>query len=268
MSPPAASFFERFLTRESGLNRLYRDLPAEEPPAHLDQAILAAAHRAISSRPASVSRLRWQAPFALAATVLLTASLVFLFPAQETTQPQIYAPASAPAPAAQPPNQAGESRIVREQPKFEPSHEARPASTPPAAPVAEAPVREKMEAAPQQGDRRPLDKLKESLAAPSPARDLYVAPLIPDEAAESIASKAAPAPARPAERSAPLAKQKPVYDKADAAAEAPLSPEEWLASIEKLQREGREAEARASLAEFRKHHPLYKLPESLRNLEP
>ena len=44
-----------------------------------------------------------------------------------------------------------------------------------------------------------------------------------------------------------------------------LTPEKWLERIEELRRQGKLDEARASLAEFRKRYPDYRLPESLRN---
>jgi hypothetical protein len=46
---------------------------------------------------------------------------------------------------------------------------------------------------------------------------------------------------------------------------ADLTPEKWLERIEELRRQGKLDEARASLAEFRKRYPDYRLPESLRN---
>jgi RNA polymerase sigma-70 factor (ECF subfamily) len=48
------------------------------------------------------------------------------------------------------------------------------------------------------------------------------------------------------------------------AAGAARTPEQWLEEIRRLRREGREAEADAALAEFRKAHPDYRLPDDLR----
>jgi len=44
-------------------------------------------------------------------------------------------------------------------------------------------------------------------------------------------------------------------------------PEQWLRSIEEMIRNGRQAEARVQLAEFRKRHPDYRLPEALQVFE-
>jgi len=66
--------------RDPRLDRSYRDLPRDEPPAHLDAAILAAAHREVGARPRPASdRLRaWRVPVSIAAVVVLSVSVVTL----------------------------------------------------------------------------------------------------------------------------------------------------------------------------------------------
>lgn len=66
---------------DPGLARLYREAAQEEPPAHLDAAILAAAHRDIGVRPwatGSAWLRSWRLPVSIAAVVLLSVSLVTL----------------------------------------------------------------------------------------------------------------------------------------------------------------------------------------------
>jgi hypothetical protein len=68
---------------------------------------------------------------------------------------------------------------------------------------------------------------------------------------------------------APLAKQAEQARDLAAAREASvpeqvLPPEQWLQQIEKLLKAGKDAEARASLAEFRKRYPHHPLPEALK----
>ena len=46
---------------------------------------------------------------------------------------------------------------------------------------------------------------------------------------------------------------------------AELPPDKWLERIEELRKQGKLEEARASLAEFRKRYPDYRLPDALRN---
>jgi hypothetical protein len=66
--------------RDPRLDRAYRAGAREEPPAHLDAAILAAARREVGARPHAVSaRLRaWRVPVSIAAVVVLSVSLVTL----------------------------------------------------------------------------------------------------------------------------------------------------------------------------------------------
>jgi hypothetical protein len=66
--------------RDPRLDRLYREVPCEEPPARLDAAILAAAHREAGARPRAASaRLHaWRVPVSVAAVVMLSVSVVTL----------------------------------------------------------------------------------------------------------------------------------------------------------------------------------------------
>ena len=61
------------------LSSVYRELEPALPPAALDDAILAAAHRATGARPRAAGApfvRRWQAPLSIAAVVVLCVSLV------------------------------------------------------------------------------------------------------------------------------------------------------------------------------------------------
>ena len=66
--------------RDRALDRAYGAAARDEPPAHLDAAILAAAHREAGSRPRTpASRFRnWRVPVSLAAVVVVSVSLVAL----------------------------------------------------------------------------------------------------------------------------------------------------------------------------------------------
>lgn len=95
------------------LRDLYRGLPADEPPAHLDEAILAAARKkdGDASRkgrgPAVVRRLRWALPLAAAAGLVLTVHR--FLPERAANLPEVAAPASGiddAAPTASPDEQA------------------------------------------------------------------------------------------------------------------------------------------------------------------
>ena len=67
------------MERDARLAALYRTATQDEPPQVLDDAIRAAARRAVSSKPRSaVSSLRrsWGVPVSIAAVVVLSVSLV------------------------------------------------------------------------------------------------------------------------------------------------------------------------------------------------
>ncbi len=77
------------------LRALYRELPAEEPSAALDDAILAAARRATGSRPraagwwsSATSSRRWRAPLAAAAVLLLAVGVLVQEPWQRSVMPE------------------------------------------------------------------------------------------------------------------------------------------------------------------------------------
>src|SRR5258706_2865537 len=65
--------------RDDPVSRRYRELPAEEPPRALDEALLAASRRAVAARPAPLvaqaGRQRWYVPLAAAAVIVLAVGL-------------------------------------------------------------------------------------------------------------------------------------------------------------------------------------------------
>lgn len=85
--------------RDDGLSRRYRELPKEEPPAALDQAILASARRAVVPKPVAQ---RWAVPASLAAVLVLAVGLTVRMqqerPGIETAAPASEYAAPPPAP--------------------------------------------------------------------------------------------------------------------------------------------------------------------------
>lgn len=74
--------------RDQALSALYQRGRKDEPPAHLDAQILAAAHREVTIGPQALPtprRARWQLPLALAATVVLSVTVVSLLREQQPT---------------------------------------------------------------------------------------------------------------------------------------------------------------------------------------
>ena len=114
-------------------------------------------------------------------------------------------------------------------------------------------------------------------AASAPAQ-VQPKPAARAEAAADVAAARAPqVAAAPAAAETPFVQERAKSEvRADAAApatagallskraESALTPEAWLARIAELRKQGRTREAEESLADFRKRHPDYKIPESLR----
>jgi hypothetical protein len=73
--------------------------------------------------------------------------------------------------------------------------------------------------------------------------------------AEASATGQSPAPAAGA-----MAKRA----RADAQSNEAVTPEQWIQRIERLRKDGKHTEAEASLAEFRKRYPGYKLPDTFK----
>jgi hypothetical protein len=126
--------------RDPRLGRLYHEAPREEPPAHLDAAILAAAHREAGARPRRLSaRLHaWRVPVSIAAVVVLSVSLVTLV--REEGGGELDSPTAsmssrevAKAPALQRTPEAGQTRD-RAQPS-EPAKQEQPSARDDAAPT-------------------------------------------------------------------------------------------------------------------------------------
>lgn len=87
--------------RDARLDRLYHEAGGEDPPASLDAAILAAAHREVGAGPRQLSSTlrRWRVPVSIAAVVVLSVSLVNLVQEEEGGR-QIEIPPVARQPAA------------------------------------------------------------------------------------------------------------------------------------------------------------------------
>ena len=266
------------------LTRLYREAAREQPSVELDARMLAAA-RAASRRaaaPAAASWLNsWRIPVALAATVLLSFTLTLLV--REGEDGRLAAPEQsigAPRPAQNSTGAESMTRTVAPVPAAPPSARLPPPVQGPARPRPAAP------AAGGQTGTGPAASGGESTRQTAPKADTFVA----DPAAgvagnlspERKAMRSAPeAPAsegsRPAimkdqaarEKARPeAAAMQPALsasapERADRSAPAIRSAEQWLADIRKLKQEGKNAEAEAGLAEFRRRFPQYALPGDL-----
>lgn len=221
---------DSYLRGGSPLSKAYRALPDAEPPAERDQAVLAAARKPATRRARfafSPFATNWAVPASLAAVLMLTVGLtMFMVERADIPAPgEIHGEDTLrPAPRANP--ALGRDLDLPKTP--EPPDAA--ASRPTAAESLERPRQPGVERREVQ-DASPA-KLKSAL----------------EEAPAAAAPSPAAAPEWEVQRDRGTAAQDDDWR---------ASPEAWLAHIDRLRRAGREAEARASLEEFRRAHPQH-----------
>jgi hypothetical protein len=268
--------------RDPALERLYREAAAEAPPAHLDAAILAAARREVAARPRGLSRTlrRWHVPVSIAAVVVVSATLVILVREEEGVEVRkAQAPdvamrrierAAAP-PAGQTPAElqsrgvravAPEPEIQRRQEsrddrrtalaagKVELEDRARPGSPPLATPgsgaVATPPEAARERAAPALADAVPPGRTASAPTEPLTSRSEADGPQAKMRAGV-LAAKVSVEDRPPVWRG--LEKE---------------PPDKWLARIEELRKEGREADVEEMLSEFKRRFPGHPVPPASR----
>lgn len=229
--------------RDPAFDAAWRAASSEGPPAALDSAILAAAHRAVGAGPrrpevrAATRWERWWFPLAAAATIgAVTIGILQLAPQDHGTTPDGGA-------------------IVSDMPAGA-TMERRDVPTTKAAPEATAPA-----AAPKPSPA----------AAPAPAPAPVPAPSAATASAPP-APAAAPSVNAPAAAVGKLAAPTESAARADARneARAPLLVADWIALIRKLRDDGMIREAEKELAAFRAAHPDHErlLPADLREWRP
>ncbi len=204
------------------VERAYRSLAREEPPASLDASILAAARRAVA-RP-SLAR-RWGVPLS-AAAVLALAIGVTLEMQHERPGIGVSAPAS---------ESAATPEVKREM--------AAPSSAPEAR-------REPALAAPSPAQADVAKQAPRAQLAPS----IEAAPAAPAPPAAAEGRLFAPTPS--------MAKRSAAAGASADTLSAPASPAAQLERIAKLREEGRDAEADRALEEFRKRFPAYRIDDA------
>ena len=236
------------MAEDDDISRRYRELPREEPPRHLDDAIRAAAHRAVHTRPAPLvvptGRQRWYFPLAAAAIIVLAVAVTMHVEREQPAEEIVSSTQSTPAeePKTEKPPSAPQPERRRKTESAD-SRELRDAAPPPALQKAPEP------AAPPVATQDAIRGAQESASAPA-AR------------AESARAPAAP------QANAQLGRADEGRRAASLSAFALQSPEQWLQGIADLRRQGRHEEADKSLAEFRKRYPDYRLSkEVLEQLE-
>jgi hypothetical protein len=194
---------------DPALARAWREVSGEEPPAHLDDAIRAAARRAVHAGPQSVRRSfaqRWRLPLSIAALVVVSASITLMISERDAHLPGAEGERSSAVRRLQAPA-APEAKL--DQAKAGTAHEAPAAASP--RPLAKS-------------EEARVDRQAAPAAAPPPApasafREPDVAPAEP---------QAAPTPAPPEQESARVPAAPAEKDESmlrdEAAREAPQAP--------------------------------------------
>jgi len=259
------------MTEEDKISRRYRELPREEPPRHVDDAILAASRRAVHTRPAPLvvpsGRQRWYFPLAAAAIIVLAVAVTMHMQVQQPAEEMVSSSTtSAPAetkeaaPSAPPPEAASRRGF---QMRDETAAKRQPAA---------GERRERSEPAPRLDLQAPapppeLQKSVEVAAsAPAPSQDALRA----QQSVGSVLGRVEPvpqaAPAPQAKAAAPRVQAAIAERSASApklSASVAQSPEQWLQGIADLRRQGYHDEADRQLAEFRKRYTDYRIPEAM-----
>jgi hypothetical protein len=286
--------------RDDELARLYRESRTAEPSAQVDDAILAAARRAVGAGPRRIGGLRrWAPSLALAASVVLAVALSLNVSEQRPDLANVEAPPPPQTPSAVPPTTPRAStpegqRLREESARLErPAKPARDAAAPaavPAEPTGELARRRdenlaagaaKREFAPAPPAQRPEAAADEArpAQAPAPLEKSVQPPTAPAAAAAPRAApemsrpapeppRAASAPAAPAADGAGLRSQSRPLASAGARASVfseatRRAPDEWIAAIRKLKADGKNADVERELEAFRREHPGFRLPEDL-----
>lgn len=213
--------------RDPALERAWRAHSSEAPSPELDRAILAAAHRAVGSRPTRADAMwpqRWWMPLAAAATIgAVVIGILQVAPGdQDAVAPTVVAmaPSKAPTPAALP--QAAQPMSREEKQRAAPATESvrkaaqdRPAATvetpsaAPVAPVVAAPVADtaiRATVTKTESDRRDAmpPSADQSTAADEARQSGGVTPRAPDSfPAASLAKSEGEAAGRAASNEAP-----------------------------------------------------------------
>jgi len=278
--------------RDDKVSAAFRGLPPLEPPPALDDAIRAAARRAVAAKPASTTR-RWAIPASIAAVLALSIGVALHVerekplvvdgtpvPSGSAEYPVAQAPAEPPAKAeapmaeavakpAPPASRKPDSGAIRDEaraafPAQAPERIAPPAPAAPAANevaprFAPAPAAAAAKApAPAAAPAPATTITAPPAAAPPPSRPAAM-PSGTADSARTASSEAAPA-ALPA---APMRAKRETAGASVAKGAIAPTPESRLERIAELRAAGRHAEADEALALFRRDHPDFVIAPAL-----
>lgn len=253
--------FEAYIARRSRLSRQYQDLSADIPPKELDEAVLGRARSALAldrkETPEREVYIRWMAPVAFAATVVLVFTVVLQIVIRPAGEPmpladEAAAPVAAASPAAAAPDQAPQPEIDnRQNAKLEASLPAakRSRADAPAAPPA-PPVREQELDRAEGYKEKKSDGLQTGALAKDAAKSRAVERTVEANESAGIVTVTGSRQSSDALVTAP-GMPRPILE------EERRDPEVWLAAIEKLRKDGHAAAADAEMKLFLEKYPDY-----------
>ncbi len=272
------------MEQDPQLAALYRAGADAAPPAHLDDAIRAAARREVAAGPRRSGSRRWAVPVSLAAVVVLSVSVVTMMREQgaDRLESVIQPPAETPAVTVQrevagpAPTTAPEAAPLRQPavppPVAAPAEPAAKAGPAPAQTFDRAAAGPASEAEQGMATGGSESRAKAAVADPARIEDAGVrresAPLQPQmrsapapmaDAASGAGASASAKPAAPAAALSSLPARSMLWQ--DLVREPP---EKWVQRIAELRRAGQTADADALLTEFRRRFPDQRLPEDMR----
>jgi len=267
------------MSDDEKVSQKYRELGAPEPPRALDEAILAAATRSARSLHGTARSWtkRWAVPLSIAAVVVLSATVTLRIQ-HEQSGIEVPAPTEKERAAAPPVVVAEPQLTLKAEEQFKAPTRERRAKT--------AGRDETRRDETRQAEPKPFAQpMRDQVPAAAPAAPAAVASApAPSavlssraDAARGAASSEAGTMARQVEeriaRDAEAAARAPQVgpvqaqakraELAAAAKTAAETPERELERIAELRRQGRHDEADKALAEFRKRHPEFRIPEPM-----
>jgi hypothetical protein len=267
---PDREAFESYLQSESSLSRVYKATAKETPPVELDARILERARQAVHPQ-ARVGRSpfanNWIIPVSLAAVLVLTVGLVtFMF--EKTDAPLL--PETAPAPSLdsaleeetpliRDTAREADNRLRSDQPVDEkPTSKAkrRVVIEPPAAsiPAVEGLTKTRRQSQ-KTGEMKQTVPAEPEMASPQSVDERMRSPATGSAATRIESQKARSKKENKSLESTSVLRK---LDEVSAVNEM-MTPEEWLAKIATLRAQGKQMEADASLAAFKKRYPDYPL---------
>lgn len=262
------------------LAALYRAGADVAPPAHLDDAIRAAARREVAAGPRRAGVRRWAVPVSLAAVLVLSVSVVTMMREQGADRLESVILPPPETPAVTVPREAAAPATAPE------SAPPRPSALPPPVAAPAEPVAKAGSAPVQTFDRASAGRATEAEQGTATAGNEFRAKAAAADTTrtEDASARRESAHPQPQMRSAPA----PMADVASGAgmsakpaapaaalsaapARSPLwqdlvrePPEKWMQRIAELRRAGQTADAEALVAEFHRRFPDQRLPEDLR----